>query len=118
MPARWITSPLRRARETASILEKAMGFAGEMQTSEALVPEANPMEILEELVGSDEDAVVIGHEPHMGALLGLLVTGRHNVSIPFKKGMIAGVRLEHAGAVPGRLFVVLSEKMGARVGQI
>ena len=107
-PARWITSPLLRARETAAILEQAMGFEGELLTSEALVPDASPAEILAELARSTDDTVVIGHEPHMGALLGLLITGRQNVSIPFKKGMIAGVRLDHASALPGRLFLVLS----------
>jgi phosphohistidine phosphatase len=114
-PARWITSPLRRARETAAILEQAMGREGGMRVSEALVPEADPRAILEELSGSSEDAVVIGHEPHLGALLGLLVTGRHHVSIPFKKGMIAGVRLDHPGAIPGRLFLALSEKIAGRI---
>jgi phosphohistidine phosphatase len=87
-----LTSPLRRARETATILaeglggvrmeempELAQGFAGPNSVLTALQPHRNLKEI-----------ALVGHQPSLGELASFLLTGSGNgCEIQFKKGAVA-----------------------------
>ena len=81
------TSPLVRAAQTAEII------AGEFKglptvVLEELSPERRPDELLGWLraqpVGSR--VAVVGHEPHLGFLVGWLLTGRNDSFVELKKG--------------------------------
>jgi phosphohistidine phosphatase len=83
-------SPLLRARQTAEPVAAACRFKGEPTITEALVPGADPANILEELEASGcASALVVGHEPHLGCLVGRLVSGRRDVEVPMKKAALA-----------------------------
>jgi phosphohistidine phosphatase len=91
--ARIVTSPFRRARQTADAAAAALDLESALSESSALEPERDPEEILRELAASGhDDVLVVGHQPHLGALLGLLVAGR-GVEIPLKKAGVARVTL-------------------------
>ena len=62
-----------------------------------------------------EAVLLVGHEPHLGALLGRLVLGRPGgPPIPMKKASVA--RLEWAGSGAASLKALLPARILARIG--
>jgi phosphohistidine phosphatase len=110
-------SPLRRAQQTAEFLLAAGDRDAEVRTEPVLVPEADPMQALhllqaEQWAGAKSVACV-GHEPHLGYLLGLLLTGQPRTALPMKKGMLAAVETPSAASMIGELRFVLSTRAAA-----
>lgn len=81
------TSPLTRAAQTAEILAAAYDGV-ESETVTDLAPEAVPDSLVPWLrrQGAGATVAVVGHEPHLGFLLGWLLTGRHQSFVELKKG--------------------------------
>jgi phosphohistidine phosphatase len=89
-----LTSPYRRARQTAEFAARALGLEGALRETLALEPDRDPAEILEELAAEESrSALLVGHEPHLGVLLGLLVGGER-LALPLKKAAVAWVERE------------------------
>jgi phosphohistidine phosphatase len=87
------TSPLVRAVQTAEIV--ADEYDGkELTVVGELSPECAPETLLPWLRSHEPDTTiaVVGHEPHLGFLVGWLLTGRHESFVELKKG--AAVLLE------------------------
>jgi phosphohistidine phosphatase len=112
-----ITSPLRRARETAELFVEAARFAGELRVENALVPNAATslaISLLEAEVLSGTNAIaLVGHEPHLGYLLGTLLTGHPRQPIPLKKGMLVGVETLTEHGASSELRFALAQKAAA-----
>lgn len=71
------TSPLVRAGETADVLSETLGWHPDRSVVEGLTPDDSPERItarLEEL-DAGQNPLLIGHEPHLGELASLLLTG-------------------------------------------
>jgi phosphohistidine phosphatase len=94
-PARILTSPLRRARETAELLAEVLG--GKVEVCASLAPGHHPQTVLDALGAEDEagergTAVLVGHEPDLGELASWLLTGSaKTVRLPFRKGGAAAI---------------------------
>jgi phosphohistidine phosphatase len=91
------TSPLIRARQTAEIAARAWGGI-KPATLEAL--STGDVDGLAEALAArvaGETVAVVGHEPHVSALLARLIGSSHADRFPFRKGGVALVDL------PGRL---------------
>lgn len=112
-------SPLVRAKETAAIFSEAVGFGGEFTETDALVPHAQPalaMAFLEgELLSKADSVAIVGHEPHLGYLLGNLLTGHPRISIPLKKGMLVGLQAESPSNLVVGLRFSLTQKFAGRL---
>lgn len=82
------TSPLVRAQQTAEIIIKAYGGGLQARTIHELSPERRPDELLGWLRSHQlgDTVAVVGHEPHLGFLVGWLLTGRNDSFVDFKKG--------------------------------
>ncbi|HUF66296.1 MAG TPA: histidine phosphatase family protein, partial [Gemmatimonadaceae bacterium] len=82
-----VSSPLRRAVQTAELLGKAYGLAAPIQTR-ALIPGVPLMEFVEWMTRFDETQCVaaVGHEPHLSELATWLSTGARESRIQLKKG--------------------------------
>lgn len=94
-----LTSPYLRARQTAEAAARPLGAIKKIRRSRALEPGRSPHEILEELRAETLAAVLlVGHQPHLGALLRLLVAGEASLDIPLKKAALARVTWEGSGA--------------------
>ena len=110
-------SPLLRAQETAAIFCDAVATCAERVETTLLVPEARPLAALEMIhcaqLEGRRGIACVGHEPNLGGLLGLLLTGSERSAIPFKKGMLAVVDLESSASMTGRLVAALSQRMAA-----
>lgn len=86
-----LTSPYARAARTAEIFHDIIQ-CGKPHTTESMVPDADPAEIVREIdekYPKAESIVVVGHEPHMSTLMSLLLSGRTDISIDFKKAGFA-----------------------------
>jgi phosphohistidine phosphatase len=87
-----LVSPLVRARQTAEPVAEACGFEGPLTETKSLSPNANPVEVLHELARlRPASALLVGHQPHFGRLLGLLLSGRPDLEIPMKKAGLAAL---------------------------
>ena len=87
------TSPLVRAVQTAEIVADAFGGM-ELTIIDQLAPERAPDDLLPWLRSHEHDTTIaaVGHDPHVGFLVGWLLTGRHENFMEMKKG--AAVMLE------------------------
>jgi phosphohistidine phosphatase len=106
-----ISSPLKRATQTASLVANEIGFDGPLQRAAALLPDAQ-MDAFREVLDSNsklEAVVVVGHNPSLSQFLGLLISeGASESSVELKKGAVA--RVDVAGGV-GMLKWLLTPKM-------
>lgn len=93
---RLLSSPLRRARQTAAIL--APHWQLEVEIDAGLAPEGDLRALALRLAAlggqGAAQVVVVGHQPGLGALASLLWTGEERRAwLPFKKGSCACIEL-------------------------
>ena len=112
-----LTSPLRRARQTAEPVARALGQGKDLVETVALAPGADPGGILREIEKLRKKRVLlVGHMPHLGELLGYLLTGRSNTPIEMKKGALARVQFDgETPKPPGTLTLLLTSRALARM---
>lgn len=85
-----LVSPFVRARQTAEPVAEACGHRKPLVETRALSPNADPVEVLNELARLKPGAaLLVGHQPHLGRLFGLLVAGRSDLEVPMKKAALA-----------------------------
>lgn len=88
------TSPWTRARQTAEIVNKEYGV--EIEDVEELTSDHRP-EALGSWLGQQsgrEAIAVVGHEPHLGLLVGYLLTGTSASFVDLKKGGASLIEME------------------------
>ena len=83
-----LSSPYVRARETAEILAEVFKMKKNITFTENLIPMANPELLIGEInqtysVGS---IAVVGHEPHLSTLIGILIAENAKIDLTLKKG--------------------------------
>jgi phosphohistidine phosphatase len=110
-----LTSPYRRAVETAEIAAGVLGYKEELLRTKALVPDSDPHAVWEEVrVHKDaEQMMLVGHEPLFSHLTAHLLACP-SLQIDFKKGAIVRVDVEQFGVQPrGELRWFLTPKLAA-----
>ena len=103
-------SPLLRGQQTARIVADEYRIDA-VQTVEALRPDRHPRELLVWLAKQSPDATVavIGHEPHVGALVSWCLVGDTKGAVSFKKGGAALIEFDRKPAASaGRLHWLLT----------
>jgi phosphohistidine phosphatase len=99
-----VASPFERSRQSAQIVASVYGGKRIFEAPE-LVPHSPPQAFLKWLRiqgRSHRRILAVGHEPHLGSFLGLMLTGRPQSFIDLKKSGIVSIRLESfANADPG-----------------
>jgi phosphohistidine phosphatase len=109
-----LTSPFVRARQTAEPAARALGIERSIETR-ALEPSRDPEDVVRELSrGKWRSVLLVGHEPHLGSLLGFLVFGDPDREIPLRKAAVAHVSWEPKGE--GRLEALLPPEILERLG--
>jgi phosphohistidine phosphatase len=100
-PSLIITSPYRRAVETADVAAKIFGYKAAPLRSKTLVPSGSPAAVWEEIrAHKDQHQLLLtGHEPLFSTLTAYLLSSPH-LQVDFKKGAIARVDVDHFGAEP------------------
>ena len=100
-----LSSPYRRALETAAVAAEVLGYKGEIVRTRALTPEGSPVDAWEEIRDrKDERAILLAsHEPLMGQLLGFLLS-TPGLQVEFRKGALAKVTVNSFGPSPRGVF--------------
>jgi phosphohistidine phosphatase len=83
-----LTSPYIRAEQTAEILGDVLKMKKRIVTSENLAPTGNPDQLLAEINEkySVNSLAIVGHEPYLSNLVGLLTADGSPIEMTFKKG--------------------------------
>jgi len=91
-PALVLTSPLVRARDTATIFKQVAGWPEAMEC-EALAPGGALEDVLQALkrrAGKADGVAIVGHQPHLGHLLVLCLPGEARAeAFALKKSAVA-----------------------------
>ncbi len=90
-PDRILTSPLPRARETAEIVAEALGLTDALESADTLRAGNDAATIRDWLFTLPAgDLMLVGHNPSLSNLVGLLITGEHGLPlVELRKGGVA-----------------------------
>jgi phosphohistidine phosphatase len=92
-PAVCVSSPLRRAAQTAEIAARIL--RSETEICDELLPGGDAQEFLKWLDGrSAAEVLAVGHMPDLSVLLSLMVCGHAGLRCEFKKAGVAGVQCD------------------------
>jgi phosphohistidine phosphatase SixA len=96
-----LTSPYRRAIESAEVAADVFRYRGDLVRSAAFVPEATPMQAWEEirLYAAEAAVLVASHEPLMSSTVAYLL-GAPAMQIDMKKAGLVRIDVERSGAEP------------------
>jgi len=94
---RLMTSPFKRADRTARILSRVLEV-GTVETVAVLAPGGSAKKIIEALNSAPrvDTIVVVGHQPDLGTLAGLLLFNSNEALLSIKKAGACGIRFESA----------------------
>lgn len=93
-----LSSPLKRARQTASLVANELAYETAVQVDDALMPEAElaQFQAMLERLRKHETIMVVGHNPSLTEFLSKSISGGAAATyIDFKKGAVA--KVETAG---------------------
>src|SRR5882672_10784906 len=91
-----ISSPLKRATQTASLVGNEMGYEGKLQLENALRPEASFADFRRMLdkYTKQEAVVVVGHNPNLSEFVGRAISDTGcEAGVELKKGAVARVEM-------------------------
>ena len=97
-----ISSPLKRAIQTASLIGNELGYEGKLQLDPALAPEATFEQFrrLLQKYSSSEAILIVGHNPNFSQFLGTLISPARNAArIDLKKAAVAKVELDNRAGI-------------------
>lgn len=93
-----LTSPYLRATQTAGILARTLGLQNELVlVDEQLAPPGYLDRMVQALVEKSEGVqalAIVGHEPLLSNLVGLLVSGDPSLCVNLKKGGVCKLSLD------------------------
>ena len=100
-PSLILSSPYRRALETAAVAAEVLGYKGEIVRTGALVPESSPEDSWEEIRSrKDERAILLAsHEPLMSSLAAFLLDSPA-LQVDMKKAALVRIDCDRFGPKP------------------
>jgi len=114
-PSLILTSPFKRALQTAQLAAEILEYKGELLRTKTLEPNSSPKAVWDEIrVHKDEARILLaGHEPLFSRLTAYLL-GTPDLQVDFKKGAMACIELDRFPAEPhGVLRWMLTSKLAA-----
>ncbi|MBI5473090.1 MAG: phosphohistidine phosphatase SixA [Ignavibacteriae bacterium] len=91
------TSPFARAKRTAQIVAETLGATEKLRETDALATDGDPKALIN-LINSGKDeferVMIVGHEPYLGELISVLLSGDENLLITMKKGGVCKLRVD------------------------
>jgi len=112
-PSLILSSPLRRALETAEIAAHELGYESKIVRIPALIPDASPQQVWDAIrEHRDESALLLaGHEPLFSATVAYLL-GCTREMVHFRKGAVVRIDVESISPTPaGVLEWMLTAKL-------
>jgi phosphohistidine phosphatase len=114
-PSLILTSPYKRALQTAPMAVEMLDYKGELLRTKTLEPGSTPKGVWDEIRDHKDESriLLVGHEPLFGRLMAFLL-GAPNLQVDFKKGAIACIETERFPTEPhGVLRWMLTSKLAA-----
>jgi phosphohistidine phosphatase len=104
-----VSSPLKRALQTAQFVGTELGYDAKVEISPALGPSASytDFQTLLAKYADREGVLAVGHNPNLFQFLGRVVTGNGGASIRMRKGSIARVDMS---SHPPRLQLLIDPR--------
>jgi phosphohistidine phosphatase len=105
-----LSSPLKRALQTASLVGTEVAYDSKIQIAEAASP-SGTVSSFQALVGTlsaYDNVLVVGHNPNLPEFLGSLICAPRPASIRMRKGAIARVDCTRR---PGQLISVVDPRI-------
>jgi len=104
-PSLILSSPLRRAIETAEIAARELGYEGKILRAEALEPDSSPQKVWDEIRKHREEAAVLvaGHEPLFSSTVAWMLGATRDM-VHFRKGALVRLDVESLGAAPAAVL--------------
>lgn len=87
-----LCSPFLRTRQTAEIIASCLRLPSALRLLEDLTPSGDRRKLIRHInrIASQTDNILlVGHEPYLGELLSVLISGSATVAVDFKKGALA-----------------------------
>ena len=92
---RIISSPFVRARQTAEIVAEAFDLVKHLSISQHLAVGGSETELINEVNALGCDGIVlVGHEPYLGGLISVLLSGDQGISMTLKKGSLCKLTVD------------------------
>lgn len=100
-PSLFLSSPYRRALETASVAAEALGYQGKVVETSALEPMASPHDAWNEIRQrrGEESILLASHEPLMSSLAAFLL-GSPALAVDMKKAALVRIDVRNLGPQP------------------
>lgn len=91
-----VSSPLKRALQTAQLVGTELGYEAKVEVSPALGPNADYAAFLQlvEKYSDREDVLMVGHNPNLFKFLGQLITGNGGAGVRMRKGTVARIAMD------------------------
>ena len=90
-----LTSPMKRAVQTAEILGGSIGPKTSVVSLDSLAPGGDHAETLRHLVHCGKSGVMlVGHMPDLSELASVLVAGNHETAFHFKKSAVLALSVD------------------------
>lgn len=92
-----VSSPLKRARQTAQLVATELGYDSKVEVSAALGLDGTYADFQQMLAkyADREGILAVGHNPNIFQFLGRLITGNGGAAIRMRKGSIARIDMGH-----------------------
>ena len=91
-----ISSPLKRALQTAQFVGNELGYEGKVEVSDALglnATYADFQKLIDKYVDR-QDVLVVGHNPNLFQFLGRIITGNGGAGVRMRKGAVARIDMD------------------------
>jgi phosphohistidine phosphatase len=100
-PSLILSSPYKRALETAEIAAHELGYGGRIVRVGSLAPDASPSQVWNEIRGhrGESSILLAGHEPLFSATVAFLLGSAHAM-VNFRKGALIRIDVESLGPSP------------------
>ena len=91
-----VSSPLKRAMQTAQFVATELGYEAKVEISPALAPGADYAAFMKLMAkyADREGVLAVGHNPNLFQFLGRLVTGNGGAAIRMRKGSVARIDID------------------------
>ncbi len=102
VPGLVLSSPYRRALETADVAAEVLGYEGKVVRTRALVPDSSPFDAWEEIRShsTERSILLASHEPLMSSMVAFLLDSPA-LQVDMKKAALVRVDCERIGPEPG-----------------
>ena len=115
-PSLILTSPLKRAVQTAEVARDVLKYKGDVLHTKSLAPGATVEQVWEEIRGHRDEPslLMVGHNPLFSELSAYLL-GSNDIQVDFKKGAVLRIDFERFPPKPkGVLRWYLTPKLAER----